>query len=256
MARVARPARDEVAEVIELRMPEPVPTTIKRDAAWRALVGTFTEPLWGWTSRHVDDWGRDNDLTNLVWGLSRLRWDVTVGGAARLPATGAALVVVNTRRYALTPLWTSLALGAAIGRPVRFTGRPSGPGISSGLQRIGALLSVDDDVAGAMRGGQIVVVGAEPASMSRCGRVDDRLIRAAIDAGARIFPAASASSALGRSARIEVGRACSLPKRRGPLQSVELAERVQVDVTKLLRPFTTFGFSSPLELLPDRVWGR
>src|SRR3954451_6632749 len=72
----------------------------------------------------VDDWGRDAALVEVAVRLGRLRWNVEVGGARRLPVRRAALIVVSGRRFALAPIITALALGDATGRTVRFVGRP------------------------------------------------------------------------------------------------------------------------------------
>src|SRR5690606_37861621 len=110
----------------------------------------------------VDDWGRDHGFVHRFWTLAKLRWDVAVGGEHHLPRRHGALVVVNTRRFALAPLFAALALSESTGRPVRFAGRPDVAPLGPGLQRLGALLSAPDEVAGALRAGETVVVGAEP----------------------------------------------------------------------------------------------
>ena len=72
--------------------------------------------------------------------MSRLRWNVAVNGHDRLPKRGGALIVVNTRRFALAPVFAALSIGGAIGRPVRFVGRPDIAPVGPLMQRLGGLL--------------------------------------------------------------------------------------------------------------------
>ena len=73
-----------------------------------------------------------------------------------------ALIVVNARRYALTPVFTALALTARPGRPVRFVGRPDIAPMGAFARRLGGLLDRPDEVAGALRAGELLVIGARP----------------------------------------------------------------------------------------------
>jgi hypothetical protein len=187
----------------------------------------------GW---HVDDWGRDSAMVQLTVRLGRLRWHVTLGGEARLPARRGALIVVNARRYALTPIVTALALGDAIGRPVRFVGRPDVVPFGPLLRRLGGLLDRPDEVSGALRSGELVVIGAEPVlHPRRVGPVDHRLVGAAVQTRSPIFPAATLTLPLSRKARIEIGSAArTAQRRRGPLSELELAELAGRRVQRLL----------------------
>src|SRR5690606_39269660 len=120
---------------------------------------------------------------------------------------------------------TALSIGAALDRPVRFVGRPDVAPLGPTLQRLGGLLPLVDEVAGALRGGSLVVLGADHTSTNlHCGRVDHELVGAAVAARVPVVPAAALSSPTGRGARVEVGPAVRLARRRrGPLAEVELA---------------------------------
>jgi len=48
-------------------------------------------------------------LARFAARLGHLRWDATVGGAEALPKRGPALIVMNSRRFALAPWVVSLA---------------------------------------------------------------------------------------------------------------------------------------------------
>jgi hypothetical protein len=182
----------------------------------------------------VDDWGRDPALVRMVGRFARVRWDVTVGGDQQLPRRTGALIVVNARPLALAPIFAALAIGEATGRPARFVGRPDTAPVGAFSRRIGGLLDHPDEVRGALTAGELVVMGAAHRE-HRVGRVDHALVGAALAAGVSVYPAATSSTPLGRSARVEIGRASRSPrKRRGPLGELELADRVRDDIELLL----------------------
>jgi hypothetical protein len=184
----------------------------------------------------VDEWGRDDHLVSLLWPLARLRWDVTVGGLHHLPARAGALLVTNDRRWSFSPLYVAGALSRATGRPVRFVGRPDHAPFGAALRRVGALLDDPTEVHGALRHGELVVMGASTTTHPRqAGTVDPRLVGAAVATQTSVIPVASMSAPLGRAARAEVGAAIRLrTKRRGPLADVELAEAAQRHLQHLL----------------------
>lgn len=190
----------------------------------------------GW---HVDDWGRDAALVGLAGAIAELRWRTVVGGAGRLPVRAGALIVVNDRRFALAPLHAALAIGRAIGRPVRFVGRPDVAPIGALARRLGGLLARPDEVAGALRGGDLLVLpAASTVHPRRVGRVDHHLVGAAVTTRSAVFPAAVASSPWSRSARIEIGPAVRPGRRRrGPLIELELADQVEQRITRMLGEF-------------------
>lgn len=215
---------EQLAAVVAL------PTRLTGDLAGRAV---RTAGLW---ADDVDDWGRDEGLVNRLWWTSRLRWDVTVGGVSNLMVRGGGLIVVNARRYALAPVFAALALTDAVQRPVRFIGRPDIAPFGPALQRLGGLLPVPDEVEGALRAGELVVLGAaHESSNRRCGRIDHHLVGAAVTAKVPVFPGATTSSLTGRGARVEIGTPVRLPRRRrGPLADVELARAARQRIDHIL----------------------
>ncbi|MFM2078430.1 MAG: hypothetical protein RJA49_2320 [Actinomycetota bacterium] len=196
----------------------------------------LVEPLRNWPVHSVDDFGRDPHLVRALSPFAHLRWDVGVGGTQHLPAKGGALLVCNTRRWALSNIYAAWALGDAIGRPVRFVGRPDFAPVGPFMRRIGGLLARPDEVLGALRNHELVLVSCAMSSHARhAGEVDHALVGAAVLAGTPVFPVATMSSALGRAARAEVGPQVRPRRRRkGPLAEVELAEQVQHHVQRLL----------------------
>ena len=165
-----------------------------------------------------------------------------------LPRRKGALIVVNARRFALSPIFAALALSETLHQPVRFVGRPDTAPVGAFSRRIGGLLDHPDEVAGALAGGQLVVMGAEHGAI---GRVDHTLVGAALSVGVSVYPAATSSSPLRRGARLEIGPASkSSRKRRGPLSELELADQVRVDIAMLLDELGELHTGTPLDWLP------
>lgn len=213
-----------------------------------ASVRTFR----AWTANEVDDWGRDNGFVDRIWSLSQVRWDTSVGGVEHLPTRAGALIVVNARRFALAPVFASLAIGAAVDRPVRFVGRPDAAPVGPMLQRLGALLPVEAEIEGALRAGELVVLGAaHEGTNRRCGIVDHRIVGAAVAATAKVFPAGSVSVPMRRNARVEIGPAVRIRKRRrGPLEELETADLVRDRIDALLDEMGGMLTGTPLDWLP------
>jgi hypothetical protein len=184
----------------------------------------------------VDEWGRDEHVLRALGPLFQLRWDTLVGGEQRLPARKGALLVTNDRRLSFSPLYVSWALARATGRPVRFVGHPDIAPFGPVLRRLGAILHDPVEVRGALRHGELVVLGAAATRHPRhAGTVDVSMVGAAVMAGVGVHPVASMSSPIGRSARVQVGAAVRpRTKRRGPLAEVEIAEATQQHLQRLL----------------------
>lgn len=200
----------------------------------------------------VDDWGRDPGFVRAAMGLARLRWGATVGGDQHLPRRRGALIVINTRRLAMAPIFSALAISSVVDRPVRFVGRPDTAPVGAYARRLGGLLDHPDEVAGALRAGELVVLGARPGDGLRdVGEVDHAIVGAAIATGTKVFPCATASTPIGRAARVEIGPASPPPRgRRGPLAELELADRVRADIATLLDEFGDLPTGTPLDWLP------
>ncbi|MFK7919068.1 MAG: hypothetical protein AB8G14_13410 [Ilumatobacter sp.] len=200
----------------------------------------------------TDDWGRDPVLVRNMMVLAQLRWDVATGGHQRLPKRSGALVVVNAPTWSSTTVFAAFAISEAIDRPVRFVGRSDLPVLHSFDRRIGGLLTDPDEVAGALRSNEIVVMGAGKASGSRAvGPVDHTIVGAALSTGTRVFPAATTSSPFSRRARVEIGTATRPPRRRrGPLSELELADRIRIDVRRLLKEMGDISTGTPLDWFP------
>lgn len=202
----------------------------------RATAGTTLGAVRRLVADDVDDWGRDDGFVTRARTLAGLRWEVSIGGVEHVPRRGGALVVVNARRLALAPVFTALALGDATGRPVRFVGRPDWAPLGPALQRLGALLPDVDEAHGALRAGEVIVLGADhTTSNAGCGRVDHRFVGAAIAARVPVLPAATLSAHTTRATRVEIGAVVRRPRRRrGPLEELELADTLRARIDDLL----------------------
>jgi len=220
-------------------------------AAGATAAGT-ARTLRDWSGGDVDDWGCDTHAVARAFAASRLRWDIAVGGTEHLPRRGGALIVVNARSFALAPVFAALAIGAAIGRPVRFVGRPDVAPIGPVLQRLGGLLPIEDELEGALRAGEVVLLGAaHRRDNARTGSIDHRLVGAAVAARSRVLPAVTLSAPLRRSGRVEVGPPITRTRiRRGPLAELELADALQQRIDELLVEFGDPLTGTVLDWLP------
>ena len=184
----------------------------------------------------VDEWGRDAHLIELLSPAATLRWDVSVGGTHHLPKRDGALLVTNSRRFSLTAIYAAWALSQATGRPVRFAGRPDLAPLGPLLQRLGGLLGDPEEIRGALRAGELVVVSAKGTGNPRhAGAIDHAMISSAVTSGRPVFPVASISTPFTRTARVEVGPPVRPHrKRRGPLADLELADLTQRHIQRML----------------------
>jgi hypothetical protein len=184
----------------------------------------------------VDEWGRDAHLIELLTPAATLRWDVSVGGVHHLPKRDGALLVTNSRRFSLSAVYSAWALSQASGRPVRFGGRPDIAPVGPFMQRLGGLLGNADEISGALRSGELVVVSARGTRDPRhAGPVDPALVGTAVVSDVPVYPIASMSTPFGRTARVEVGPQVRLRrKRRGPLAELELAELTQRHIQRMI----------------------
>ena len=113
------------------------------------------------------------------------------------PRRARRIIVVNTRRFRLTQWWVALTLSAATGRPVRFVGRSDLAPFGALARRLGGLLERPDEVAGALRDGQLLVVGLSGTlDPRRIGRCDPHVLAPAVGRKVPVFPAAVALSAI------------------------------------------------------------
>ncbi|HEY5664484.1 MAG TPA: hypothetical protein VIS05_10655 [Ilumatobacter sp.] len=241
------------------RLADVITLPVRSVGAQAVSVATGTaRHLQSWTTDEVDDWGRDPGFVGRVWSSSRLRWSVSVGGTRHLPKRTGALIVVNARRYALAPVFAALAIGAEIGRPVRFVGRPDVAPIGPLMQRLGGLLPIEAELEGALRAGELIVLGAAPTATNlHTGHIEHQLVGAAVAAGVRVLPAATVSAPTRRSARVELCPPVRLSRpRRGPLEELETTDHVQARIDALLDELGGPLTGTPIDWLPAGWVGR
>ena len=149
-------------------------------------------------------------------------------------------------------MFTAFAISEAVDRPVRFVGRRGLAPLAAFDRRIGGLLDDPDEIAGALRADEIVVLEAGTVSGLRSvGAIDHTVIGAALATSTRVFPAATTSSPFARRARVEIGPATRPPrKRRGPLTELELADKVRADVHDLLTEMGELNTGTAFDWLP------
>jgi hypothetical protein len=153
-----------------------------------------------------------------------------------LPKRDGVLLVTNSRWLSLSTVYAAWSLSEAIGRPVRFGGRPDIAPVGPWMQRLGGLLSHPDEISGALRAGELVVVSAKGTRNPRhAGSIDPLMIGCAVTTGSPVYPVASMSTPFGRTTRVEVGAQVRLRrKRRGPLAELELADLVRRHIQRLI----------------------
>ena len=221
-----------MAEVVQLRVPKSAggrPRTVRRTAVDLDAVTDAPRTI-GWRPTfEVDDWGRDAWMIKALGPVGRMRWAVSVGGAQHVPAEGPALLVANARRFSLASLYASWALSSATGRVVRFVGRPDTAPVGPFMRRLGALLDRPDEVANALRNGEVVLISAQSTNHPRhVGTIRHEQLTGAVLLGAPVLPVATMSNPGGRAARVEVAAPLRRRRRRrGPLAEVELADDLQ-----------------------------
>ncbi len=222
----------------------------------RSTAATAVRTVNEWSKYEVDDWGRDPDLVARVFNVSRLRWHIAVGGTQHVPVRAGALIVVNARQWALAPVFAALALSDALGRPVRFVGRPDIAPVGPAMQRLGGMLPLAAELEGALKSGELIVLGAGHTSTNAgTGAIDHRLVGAAVAAGVKVIPGVTISSSTARAARVELGAAVRPTRiRRGPLAELELADRAELRIGAMLDEYGGALSGTPLDWFPfDRA---
>ncbi len=219
-------AADFAANVIRLPQRAAEAAVARAGAPLKPLAGPFA----------VDDWGRDQHLIELLEPAARLRWRMSVSGLEHLPTRAGALVVCNNRNWSYSPVAAALALSRVSGRPVRFAGRPDVAPAGPFLRRLGGILARPDELAGALNGGEVVVLGMSTERTARtAGTLAHEMLQPAVLGRHAVLPAAVVTSPWRRAARLRLGAPVRLnAKRRGPLAEVELVDTLNAHVQQML----------------------
>lgn len=209
------------------------------DAVRRGLPGATSAIQVGRRLRgfyEIDEWGLDPSLVTLSDPLFGLRWDIDVDGLDRLPKVGGSVLVFNRRLGVSEPWVLARGIRQASGRFVRTVGMPDVAPVGSLLRRFGAVLDRTDEIAGLLRAGQMVglPMGHSVLTRESVGRLTVERLEAAIDTESPVIPVALVGREVGRAWRVVIGEPIATHRRGGPLEALELAEKVQADVQDLL----------------------
>ena len=137
----------------------------------------------------VDEWGLDTELVELVSPLFGLRWGIDVAGAENVPLDGPAVLLLEGRPAPSAPWVVSRGVRLATGRFVRVLGLPDVAPVGPVLRRFGAALDREDELAGLLREGNVVVTSTPPV----------------VDDGVPVLRATANGRELGRRWRVTVG---------------------------------------------------
>lgn len=168
--------------------------------------------------------------------LFAVRWDIDIDGVDRLPTVGGAVLVFNRRLGISEPWVLARGIRRASGRFVRTVGMPDVAPVGSLLRRFGAVLDRTDEIAGLLRAGQVVglPMGHSVLTRESAGRLTVERLEAALETESPVLPVALVGRELGRAWRVVIGEPIATHRRGGPLEALELAEKVRADVQDLL----------------------
>jgi hypothetical protein len=194
----------------------------------------------------IDPWGLDPELVGLVALVARLRWHVDVVGAEHVPSEGPVLLVGNRRGGWTEPAVLLTGLASRLGRHVRPVGCPDVDPLGGALRRLGALPARREDVAGALRAGEVLAVPATRELVRfRAGHLPIDLLEPAVQQGAAVLPVAVTGWEVGRRWTVRIGAPVARPRSTGP----RAVGRVAVDVAT--------GLSALLDQSARQTsWGR
>lgn len=183
----------------------------------------------------IDEWGLDPDLVALIEPFVRVRWDIRVEGAERIPRSGPVVLVVN-RHLLSEPYVVAQGIRQATGRIVRFLGVPDVAPVGPALRRLGGAIGSAEELGGLLRAGNVVVVALDrtPRTRRRAGFLAPGAMTPVLGERATVLPVAAIGHEWGRGWRIVVGEPLSLPPGRSPLAVAELADEARTAVQELL----------------------
>jgi hypothetical protein len=138
----------------------------------------------------VDRWGFDPRFVTFLDPLMTWRWPVRVRGAASIPPSGPAVVVLARGLDPAAPLAVAAALRRATGRPARFLGVPDVAAVGPLLRRVGGAVARPEELAGLLRAGHLVVLPLGRAFRPGAVPLDEEDLVPAVDAGDTVVPAA------------------------------------------------------------------
>lgn len=198
----------------------------------RSLVAVVGRRVTG--HHHVDPWGLDRDLVDLLGSMPGLGRAVAVDGSHLLP-DGPAVLVHDATPLGLERLWVAVGVGTAADRPVRCVGVPDVAPVVGALRRVGAVGRQPADLRGLLRRGHLVAValGAVRARPGRTGPVPATVVAAALATGAPLVPVAVSSPRGLRRASLRIGDPVPTRQRSEARDAAEVAAQVRAGIAAL-----------------------
>lgn len=139
----------------------------------------------------LDPWGLDVDATRLAGRVAAMRWRATVSGIEHVPAEGPALLIANRRLGWSEPAVVASAVARKTGRIIRPVGGIEVDPIGGLLRRLGALPARPDEIAAALRAGNLVLVPTRREPLRhRPGHLPIELLAPAVAARVPLVPVA------------------------------------------------------------------
>ena len=122
-------------------------------------------------THHVDEWGLDPDVIELLSPLVGLRWRVETQWTGRLPAAGPAVLVHNRVLGVSEPVVVARGVREATGRHVRTAGLIDVAPVATLGRMLGGVVDRRDELTGLLRSGALV--GLPLARTVRSGQAGD-----------------------------------------------------------------------------------
>lgn len=190
-------------------------------------------------THHIDEWGLDPDLIDLVAPLVGMRWSVECQWTERLPLDGPAVLVHNRVVGLSEPVVLARGVREACGRHVHTAGLIDVAPVVTLGRMLGGVVDRRDELTGLLRSG--AMVGLPLARTLRAGHAGDlptAALAPALDTGAPVIPVALVGHEVGRHWRLMVGRPIAHPTGRGPLAVAQVADTARDRVQALLEEAT------------------
>jgi len=186
-------------------------------------------------THHIDEWGLDPDLIELVAPLVGLRWTVDVRSTGRIPATGPAVLVYNRAVGASEPIVLARGVHQATERHVRTAGLVDLSPMATIGRALGAVVDRRDELAGLLRGGALVGLPlGRDLRPARAGPLAPEALAPALSTDAPVIPVAVVGREVGRRWRLLVGPPIPSPSGHGPLAVADLVDAARAGVQALL----------------------
>jgi 1-acyl-sn-glycerol-3-phosphate acyltransferase len=181
-------------------------------------------------------------LFDVAIAVTRIRFEVELIGAGRIPAEGPALLVANRQLGLSEPAVVALGVHDATGRRVRVVALPDLPIIGDVARRLAAAIDQPLDSLSLLADGQLALTGLGrrplngPSRASGAGSISAGTTASALDLGVPVLPIAVVGSEFGRRWRVVVGQPIEPPPLRTRDRARRFADDTRIAVQRLLTP--------------------